>query len=307
MGAAAIAAAVILSIFGWPWRLTHVTQVRVGWILGVGVGFFLGCWFLDLWPRWPPGEDRDRLLALVLPSVLGVELLACFAQVPQWLTGLLRLVVVGATGRVLLHGSSYITDFAGPGTRDWSTLQAWLIFGGLAGVLALVSVLLAILARRAPGLSHAICWAGTIAGAAITVMLSGYATGGQVGLPLAAAILGGVCSAILLPAPTRGPGPLGIAVVGLFGLLVIGRFFGQLTTSHFALLFCAPLLGWLPELPFLRKIPPWLRGLLRVLLVAFLVSGVMFHAQRTFDTASNTPSGSRSEEPSIQDYMDLKR
>ena len=39
-------------------------------------------------------------------------------------------------------------------------------------------------------------------------------------------------------------------MVGLFSLLVIGHFFGELTTAHAILLLFAPLLGWLPELPY---------------------------------------------------------
>ena len=70
---------------------------------------------------------------------------------------------------------------------------------------------------------------GTSAGAALAVMLSGYASGGQVGLPLAAAILGAAAAAMVLPRTLKVAGPPGVAVVGLFSLLVIGRFFGELT------------------------------------------------------------------------------
>jgi len=307
MGLAGAVAAVVLWICGWPWRAARPTRVSTGWVLGVGVGFILGCWILGIWPHWPLRQDQDRLLGLVIPAVMVVELLAAFPKVPRWLIWPLRLVVVSSGAPVLLHGSSYLTDLAGPGTREWSPARAWLILGSLAVAQAGVWALLALLARRAPGLSHLVCLAVATAGAAVTVMLSGYATGGQIGLPLAAALLGVSVASVVLPRPSRGTGPIGVAVVGLFSLLVIGLFFGQLTTAHAILLLCSPLLGWLPELPYLRRLPLWARGLARVILVGALVSAVVVHAQRKFVEDFRSPSGSAPKEPSIQDYMDFGR
>ena len=59
------------------------------------------------------------------------------------------------------------------------------------------------------------------------------------------------------------PVPLGVAVVGLYSLLVIGRFFGELSSTHAIVLFASPLLAWLPELPGLRCLPQWARNLAR--------------------------------------------
>jgi len=307
VGMAAVASAVVLGLCGWPARAAGPSRVDAGWVLGLGAGFFLGCWVLGIRPHWPPREDLDRLLALVLPAILVVELLAAFPKVPRWLVWPLRLTVMAGVARVLLHGTSYITDLAGPGTSEWSPVQAWLILGGLAAAQAAVWALLVVLAHRAPGPSLPICLMVTSAGAAVTVMLSGYATGGQVGLPLAAALLGTSAAALALPHSARGTNPLGVAIVGLFSLLVIGRFFGELTTAHAILLFCAPLLGWLPEMPYLRRLPAWGRGLVRVLLVGALVSAVLVQAQRKFDQNFRSPSEAGPQEPSIQDYMDLGR
>ena len=46
-----------------------------------------------------------------------------------------------------------------------------------------------------------------------------------------------------------------------YSLLVVGRFFGELSSTHGILLFASPLLGWLPELPGLRRLPRWVRNL----------------------------------------------
>src|SRR5262249_27371713 len=136
------------------------------------------------------------------------------------------------------------------------------------------------------------------------VMLSGYASGGQMGLPLAAALVGAMVASLALVGPLDVNGILGLGVVGLFALLVIGRFFGQLATGHAALLFFGLLLCWLPEMPYVRRLGPRLRGLLRVVLVAVPVIIALTLAQQKHlkDSARTSPG---SEEPSIQDYMDF--
>ena len=103
---------------------------------------------------------RTVCCAIVFPVAVVVELLGAFPRVPRWLVWPLRLAVVAGGARVLLHGTSYITDLAGPGTSEWSPSLAWLIFAGLAALEAAVWALLSLLARRAPGLSLPVCLAG---------------------------------------------------------------------------------------------------------------------------------------------------
>jgi hypothetical protein len=305
MGMAAATAAAMLGIFGWPWRKGRLTWVDAGWALGVPAGFFLGCWAIGIRPHWPPREDLDRLLALLIPAALAVELIAAIPKVPRWLIWPLRLVIVAGGARVLLHGSGYITDLAGPATSEWSPAQTWMIFSGLAAIEAAVWVCLDLLARRAPGSSVPLSLAIVIAGSAVTVMLSGYSTGGQVGLPLTAALVGSTIAVALLPRSVPKTAQLGVPIVGLFSLLVIGRFFGQLTTAHAILLVLAPLMGWVPELIYPRRLPSWARGLMRLVLVGSLVAAVLVHAQRKFDHDFQSPSGSGSKEPSFEDYMNF--
>ncbi|HEX3451618.1 MAG TPA: hypothetical protein VHS97_25415 [Isosphaeraceae bacterium] len=305
MSMAAAVAAAMLGIFGWPRRKEQPTWIDDGWVLGVTAGFILGCWAIGIRPHWPPREDLDRLLALVIPAVLAVELVAAFPKVPRWLIWPLRMVIVAWGTRVLLHGSGYITDLAGPATSEWSPAQTWTILSGVAAIEAAVWVCLALLARRAPGSSVPLSLAIVIAGSAVTVMLSGYSTGGQVGLPLAAALLGSTVAAAVLPRSSPKTAQLGVPIVGLFSLLVIGRFFGQLTTAHAILLVLAPLLAWIPELIYPRRLPPWARGLLRLVLVGSLVAAVLVHAQSKFNHDFQSPSGSGSKEPSLEDYMNF--
>ena len=145
----------------------------------------------------------------------------------------------------------------------------------------------------------------TIGGASVSIMLSAYLSGGQAGLPLSAAVLGASLAAMVLPDASRSEAPIGLAVVGLSSLLIIGRFFGDLRTDHAVLLFAAPLLAWLPELPRLRRLPPWGRGLLRVVLVGLVVSGVFADAARRFIGNSGPSARPGSNEPSAEDYLNF--
>jgi hypothetical protein len=306
MGIAIAVSALIFVICAWPRRrAAGPSWINAGWVSGVCFGLLLGCWVLGIRPHWPPREALDRLLALVFPAVFLVELLAVFPKIARWLVWTLRLALVAGGARVLLHGTSYITDLAGPGTREWSPPLACVIFGGLAVLEAAVWALLSLLVRRAPGPSLPVCLAGASAAAAVTVMLTGYATGGQVGLPLAAAIMGATAAMLVLTRLSRGTGPLGVPIIGLFSLLVIGRFFGELTSVQAVSLFCAPLLGWFPELPYACRLPSWARGLARVILVAAVVSAVVILAQRKSDRDFQSPSEAGTEEPSVQDYVNF--
>jgi hypothetical protein len=275
------------------------------WVVGLGAGYYLGCWMLEIRPQWPIREDLDRLLVLMIPAVLLVELLGAIPLLPRWLIWALRIAVAGLGTRVLLHGSMYLAGPAGPGSSAWTAPQAWLIFGSIAAAEAAAWVLLVVLARRSPGASLPIALAFVVGGASMATILSAYLAGGQAGLPLSAAILGAGLVALMMPDATRSIAPIGVAVVGLSSLLVIGRFFGELRTDHAVLLFAAPLFAWIPELPQLRRLPPWARGLLRVVLVGLVVSGVVADAARRFIANSGPSAAPGTKEPSIEDYMKL--
>src|SRR5262249_16924421 len=68
---AAVLAAFVLLLTGWPWRRPRAGCVAAGGVLGLGAGLLVGAWWLGLAPQVPPREDRDRLLLVLLPAVLG--------------------------------------------------------------------------------------------------------------------------------------------------------------------------------------------------------------------------------------------
>jgi hypothetical protein len=295
-------AGIAVLISGWPWRSPRPPAVATGWIVGQGTGLVVGCSLLGLRPHWPPKEDLDRFFIIVVPMIAVVELAAPWLKVPRWLVSSMRIATAASIAPILLHGSSYVA-----GSTAWSPVQSWLILGGLALALGSVWWLLASLARRAMGLSVAVSLAVTCAGAAIIVMLSGYATGGQVAIPLAGSIAGTSVATLLLAHSSRATEPIGIAVVGLFSVLVMGRFFGDLTTTHAALLFFAPVLGWVPEVPLMRRLRPWVRGLAHVALVILTVAAVGAGTLHQFIDQSQSAFDSSPSEPAAQDDFDYGR
>jgi hypothetical protein len=315
--AAALTAAAVLLLFAWPWRNPHAVRASVGSVLGVALGFGVGGWWFGLRPHWPPREDQDRLLLLLFPALIIVELLAAFAGRYRWLAWPLRLILAGSAARILLDNTSYLVDLAGPGTREWTPAQTAVVLIGLAAALAGVwAALLMLLQRtqaeptagptRGKGIAVPLAVAIACAGAAVTDMLSGYASAGQIGFPLAASLMGVLAAALVLPRPPELRGVLSFGVVGLFALLVIGHFFGQLATNHAALLFFGTLLCCLPELPFLRRMRPRWRGLVRVVLVAVPVVVAVMLAQQKFVADSNRAAPG-SQEPSFQDYLNFEK
>src|SRR5207244_1309084 len=106
---AAVAAIVLrLPARWWP-SLARPGEV-LGSVLCVGAAFVLGAHLLDVDPHWPPAEDQDRFLLILLPSVVLVESLAMMLRDRWRAVWLLRLIVAAGTARVLLHDTTYLTD-----------------------------------------------------------------------------------------------------------------------------------------------------------------------------------------------------
>jgi hypothetical protein len=291
---AGLTAAVVILIYGWPWRKPFAPGVSAGAVQGVGVGVYVGILLLGLRPNWPPREDQDRLLLLLFPAVVVIEFAAAFASRLRWLAWVPRLVVAALAARILLHGIVYLTEPTGTDDPKWTPAEAYWILGRLAAALAGVWALLVLLMKRSPGRSVPLAVAVACAGAAVTVMLSGYATAGPTGLALAASLIGMVAASLVLKNALDLRGVVGLGVVGLFGVLVAGRFFGELTSINARLLFLGLLLAWLPELPYVCRLWPWLRGVLRVVLVLVpVLIAVTPLAYAKYQEMSNPPSGTQ--------------
>jgi hypothetical protein len=291
------AAVAIALLCGWPWRTPGPVRASVGAVVGCGIGFYAGAALLGSIPHWSSKEDQGRFLLVLFPAVLLVEIVAAIVRRPRMAVWLLRAAAAAGAARVLLHGSIYVTEPSDADTTE--RIGIWQL-AALAAGLAIVWAVLLVLMSRAPGRSVPLSLALTTAGAAVTLMLSGYLTGGMLGLPLAASLAGVAAGSLALPKGTDLRGTIGPGVVGLFSLVVIGHFFGELTVGHAVLLISAPLLCWLPELVPSGRILPWLRALARVTIVALPVALVAAQAGQKFVAASQPATGE--DEASADDY-----
>ena len=138
-------------------------------------------------------------------------------------------------------------------------------------------------------------------------MLSGYLTGGQRALPLAGTLAGATLASLAAPAPPDSSRYLGVGMIGLFSVLVVGRFFGSLPTDAAVWLLLAPLLAWVPECPGVRRLPPGVRAAARAALVAVPLVLVVMHAQEKVQKAAAAPSSGPYYEPTPEDYKAFKK
>ena len=84
LAAAALVAAVVLLLCGLG-RKRRPAWAASGAVLGVGLGFCVGGYWLGVRPHWPPREDQDRLLLILLPTVVVVEVIATAVGKWAWL------------------------------------------------------------------------------------------------------------------------------------------------------------------------------------------------------------------------------
>jgi hypothetical protein len=289
-----LAAAIGVTITLLSGRSSRKPVVVAGSVLAVVIAVYAGLWILDLLPHFPPGAALDRLLLIVLPTAAVAELLATASDRIGWIG---RGAVAVSVTPVLLWGSVYTTDLSGTGSRAWSPATSWMIYAILGAVLMATWMLINRLGSQSGERVTVISVAGTALGAGLVIMLSGYATGGQVAVPLAGSLAGLAIGSAAWKSKVAGESAAGVGLVSLFALLVIGRLFAGLTNLNAALLFAAPLLGWAAH-----AIPsrPRLRAGLRLGLAALSVVIALVLAQQKFASDYRQPGSST--EGSIDDY-----
>jgi hypothetical protein len=308
MGIAAGITACSLLVFAWPWRAPHRSRLILGWTLGLGVGFVAGCLILHTTINLPfakNAEATDRLFLVVLPAVMLIEGLSSIGRMPRGLIWLPRVFLTLFAAKILLHNSIYLEDLPGSNGPEWTPREQWTHFLVLAGALVIVWAALEALLRTSPSRSVPLAMSVVCVGSAVTIMCSATASGGQLALPLAGALAGGFLASCLLPAARGGNGFLGVGLVVLFSLLIIGRYFAQLTDKQGSVLLFSLLLCWLPEFPYLRKLRSSIREGLRVLVVALPIALVTGQAWEKFqeDSKQNAQPG----EPTMEDYGNFKQ
>src|SRR5262249_13528338 len=138
---------IVVLLAGWPWRQPRAGRLSAGSALGVGLGIALGVGALGGLPHYPPREDQDFLLLILMPAAPPGELLAAALNRWHWAAWLPRLAVAAAAAPILLHSTVYLKAFP-PDPPRWSRHEAWMILGGLALAFAVEWFLLERLSRR---------------------------------------------------------------------------------------------------------------------------------------------------------------
>lgn len=139
MGAAAIvSAAFVLTVAMMRWRLDStsrgLTSENPAWqklmcVVGVGAALAVGCNLLSIRLTWPPSNALDRLVVVVIPTALAIEMLASFGRVTHWTAWSLRVFLALAIPRILLHGSVYLGD----SREAWNVQQTvWVLTASVA-------------------------------------------------------------------------------------------------------------------------------------------------------------------------------
>lgn len=278
LAAAGVSALATLGL-GWMPRRASPARVNAACALGIAAGLAAGYGVLQIRPAWPPANGLDRFLLIVLPASIALELVAGVANLPRWLVWSSRLALSTVIGPVLWRGSIYATGYG----NEWAAQQAGAALAICGGLLAAEWAVLAWLYARSPGISIPLVLSQTTLCAGMLVMLAGYVTGGESALPPAAALAGASLASARLTKHPLAPIMIGIGLVGLFGLLFIGRFFGGLTNDRALVVLLAPLLCCATEARAFRGQKPWRIAALRLGLTAIPLIAVLSLAKRDFD------------------------
>ncbi|HVW01086.1 MAG TPA: hypothetical protein VHB77_12125 [Planctomycetaceae bacterium] len=255
-------------------------RVPVGTALGALISIAVGLMVLGVRCHWPPSEDQDRLLLILVPLALLADVVAG-ATLLRWPGLLLRALVCAACGPVMLWGSIHVSDAAGPGSRLLS-VPTILLLGAVATALVASAWRLMLhaqepLPRPAIGLALAM----TLGAASAATLLSGYASAALTGMILTTAIAGTAVGAALIPGDDVRP-PLGLPLAALAGVLLQGRFFGELNSLYAISLWITPLLATAIVLIAARGRRPWGKCAVLWLLVAAACATVVLLTYREF-------------------------
>ena len=304
---------ILLAVRVLSWKRGRVMS-ETATVLAMTCGVLAGCLTLNFsWP-WPPANALDRFLTIVLPAILIIELIAAInrdcsetdatandpnnrglpshsTRMWMWIT---KCFLCCGIGRILMHGSIYLDGSNG------STRETWLI-QNMPGILLFSSLLLMVmwfaltqLAARGVSSGIVLSLSLSLICAGCTTMMAGYIKGGSAALPFATVLMVSALASKFLISKrfdsnehfnryVIGTAAIGIGLVSLFSLVWIGRFFGQLTSAEAIVIFLAPSLCWVTELPLLCNRSSTVKVAIRLATVIVPLAILLANAKREFD------------------------
>jgi hypothetical protein len=291
------------AVAGSQWVLrarTHRLANPIG-IFALAAGLVAGLSVLRFELTWPPANAINRFLAIVLPGAVVVELisgLTVTTMVPvrhvksvgllSVVALILRFGLFAAVGRILLHNSVYLSSTSGSADEITNWLSAALLIVGVVLPGVTWNLLRNVADRDVPA-SIVVSLSMSIMTAGLAIMLAGYIRGGVAAIPVSASLMGTVAISPWIFRGSRAwhdqyfAGIMGVGLIALYGLLWIGYFFGQLTAVNSIVIFVAPLLCWISELPVFREMTGRRKVVLRLMVVAIPLLMLLLCAKQTFD------------------------
>lgn len=278
VSSAVVSAIVVLMIVGIV-RPAGTRRQDLACVLAFGLGIAAGGYVRPFSSGWPPVSGLDRFLLIVIPTILGIELTAGLQWAPARLAWPLRISLAVAIPRIILHGSVYLNGSDGERTPWQLATESAVCVALLSGVWALIAWLF----RRSPGVSIPLSLSLATQCAGITIMMAGYIKGGAAAFALATALATTAIALQMIAKLSHSSPCIGIGVVGLFGLLFVGSYFGRLSTGYAIAIWLSPLLCCLTEVPMLRRQKRWIVASLRLFFVFLPLVVVLILAKRDFD------------------------
>jgi hypothetical protein len=254
------------------------------WSWAVGAGVIAASAAVGQWPHWPPREDRARFVTLIVPLAMLTDTFIAgrTSRAVRWIA---LGCCAAAVAPILLYDSVYLKDWNGPGSAEWTTGKAAAILVGLAAACALQWAAVDKLQTRTSAASVCVLLTLVALATGLCVMLSGYFGAGVVGLGVAASLAGAALVALWVHTAVANAS-LGVAITANFAILLMGRFFGSLSTPLAVCLFLAPLAAWAAEIPSFPRLSPRWRGALRIACVCIPLALAVVVAARQFAVAA---------------------
>ena len=230
---------------------THESNTDSMQALGsIAAGIAAGCHVLQFPWTWPPANAIERFLELLVPGTLLIHLISALSSHPEGKGRLLRQLPPLACPLLILYGSIYLRAPVSIAGRSLpSGIAAPLItLACTAALLAAVHVTQSLTRQTSPFVTGLLITL-TLPATGIAIMLAGYIKGGSAALPLAGSLLATVVGLHFIPPPPRRHTLPEIAMLVLFGLLMIGHFYGRISLLQAAGLLGSPLLAAVAPLP----------------------------------------------------------
>jgi hypothetical protein len=255
----------------WPARLATPLAITLGPVLAVVIAPLLFKDSIVTLHLWPPRESRDWYLLATVVALL-------FGTAAVWMPRRFTALAVGVLGALLALRLSISGNNTVP-VELWAALAA-------PGILYAI---LDPLARRNHNLAMPIILL-LLAGSGVLVESDGTSPlHGFTCLPLPAALLGMIVAFALLSDRDLSRAALAAFLILWLAILFYGYFWTDVPWQRTLLLLFAPLAAYAADIPPIRRLRPFWRASLRVVLVAIPLAFAVVPAAKDLREQLNAP------------------